>query len=221
MSQEYRHSPERHARDAAYLDDIHPDMDAVMRDIEQAAKQEGQPITGRASARLLALVVRAMGARRALEIGTNLGRSAIAIARALVPGGELVTIDRDAELIARARGNFERAGVGSMIHTVHGPALEAIESIEGPFDFAYIDAEKAEYRAYLDAVVTRLRPGGVVAVDNLLWLGQAAYQPQDSEFMRSTTPLIREFNNAFLNDVRLDATIVQVGDGIGLGVKRQ
>ena len=220
MNREYRHSPDRYARDARYLEDVHPSPDSVLRDIERVADEEGQPITERPSARLLALAVRAMGARSALEIGTNLGYSAIWIANALLPDGELVTIDHNAELFQRAHNNFERAGVAGKIRQIHGSALDVLESVEGPFDFAYIDADKTEYISYLNAVVTRLRPGGVVAIDNLLWQGQVAHESEDSEFMRSTTPLIRTFNKVFLEDTRLDPTIVQIGDGIGLGVKR-
>ena len=91
------------------------------------------------------------------------------------------------------------------IQTVHGSALDALGSIEGSFDFAYIDANKFDYPALLDAVVMRLRAGGVVAIDNLLWQGQAAHQPEDTEHMRATTPIIREFNRNLLADARLDA----------------
>ncbi len=220
MTHEYRHSGERYLRDADYLREIHPDVGAVLTEIEAVAGREGQPITERESARLLAFVVRAIGARRALEIGTNLGFSAIWIAGALPDDGRLITIDQDAEILARARRNFSEAGVDGKIQTVHGSALDALGSIEGPFDFAYIDANKFDYPALLDEVVTRLRAGGVVAIDNLLWLGQAAHQPQDTEHMRTATPIVREFNRNLLADARLDATIVQVGDGIGLGVKR-
>ena len=78
--------------------------------------------------------------------------------------------------------NADRAGVGDRVTLVTGPALETLAGIAGPFDFAYIDADKGSYPQYLDAVVERLRPGGVVALDNLLWLGQAAHEPEDSEF---------------------------------------
>lgn len=219
MSSDDRHAPERYPRDAAYLAEIHPAAGALFRDIEKVAADEGEPITERPSARLLGFVVRAIGARRALEIGTNLGYSAIWIANALTGDGELVAIDIDQQMLDRARANFERAGVSSKVTTHCGPALEVLPSVRGPFDFAYIDADKQEYGRYLDAVIERLRPGGVVAIDNLLWLGQAAHDPEDDEFMRATTPVIREFNRKFLRDPRLHATIVQVGDGVGLGVK--
>lgn len=220
MTHEYRHSGERLLRDADYLHEIHPDIGAVLTEIESVANREGQPITERASARLLAFVVRATGARRVLEIGTNLGFSAIWIAGALPNDGRLITIDRDAKILERARRNFAAVGVDGKIQTVHGSAPHALGSVDGPFDFAYVDSDKLEYPALLEAVVTRLRVGGVVAVDNLLWQGQAAHRPEDTKHMRTTTPVIREFNCNLLADQRLDVTIVQVGDGIGLGVKR-
>ena len=220
MAHEYRHSGERHIRDSAYLERIHPDVAPVLLDMEAEAERDGLPITERPSTRLLSLVVRAMGARRALEIGTNIGYSAIAIASALAEGGELLTLDIDPEMHARARVNLDRAGVGDRVRLITGSALDTLPGIAGPFDFAYIDADKSSYPQYLNAVIERLRPGGVVALDNLLWLGQAAHEPEDSDFSRESTPIIRVFNEAFLADSRLDATIVQVGDGIGLGVKR-
>lgn len=216
----YRHSGERHLRDSSYLERIHPNPGPVLQDIEAEAEHEGQPITERPSTRLLATVVQAIAARRALEVGTNIGYSAIAIASAMATGSELITLDIDPEMHARARANAERAGVSNRIRMVTGAALDTLPGIEGPFDFAYIDANKDTYPQYLDAVLARLRPGGVVAIDNLLWLGQAAHEPEDSDFARDSTPVIRTFNKAFLADARLDATIVQVGDGIGLGVKR-
>ena len=220
MAHEYRHSGERHIRDSAYLERIHADIGPVLLGMEAEADRDSLPITERPSTRLLSLVVRAMGARRALEIGTNIGYSAIAIASALADGGELVTLDIDPEMHERARVNADRAGVGDRVTLVTGPALETLAGIDGPFDFAYIDADKGSYPQYLDAAVEKLRPGGVVALDNLLWLGQAAHEPEDSDFHRASTPIIRAFNEAFLADARLDSTIVQVGDGIGLGIKR-
>ena len=159
MAHEYRHSGERHIRDSAYLERIHPDIGPVLLGMEAEADRDGLPITERPSTRLLSLVVRAMGARRALEIGTNIGYSAIAIASALGDGGELVTLDIDEEMHERARANADRAGVGDRVTLVTGPALETLAEIEGPFDFVYIDADKGSYPQYLDAAVEKAAAG--------------------------------------------------------------
>ena len=211
---------ERPACDAAYLRNLHPAISAIQSQIEADAGREKEPITDRASARFLAMLVRVSGARQALEIGTNLGYSASWIAGALPADGRLTCIDVSAELLERARASWDRGQVGDRIQTHCGRALEILPHLSGPYDFAYIDANKEDYQGYLDAVIKLLRVGGVVAVDNLLWGGQAARDPDDLSQLRDTTPLIRAFNRAFLDDPRLDSTIVQVGDGVGVGVTR-
>lgn len=211
---------ERPASDAAYLRNLHPAISAIQSQIEADAAREQEPITDQASARFLAMLVRVSGARQALEIGTNLGYSASWIAGALPPDGLLTCVDISAELLDRARAAWLRGGIAGQIETHCGKALDVLQRLPGPYDFAYIDANKEDYQGYLDAVIDRLRPGGVVAVDNLLWGGQAAKDPEDVSQLRETTPLIRAFNRSFLDDPRLDSTIVQIGDGIGIGVTR-
>ena len=220
MSARRRQDPDRPARDWAYLQNVHPAITPVQARIEREAEQDHEPITERESARLLASFVRACGARTALEVGTNLGYSATWIAGALPPDGRLICLDIDAELLERAREHLEHARLADRVELRCGRALDLLPDLPGPFDFAYIDANKDDYPAYLDAVVERLRPGGVVCVDNLLWGGQAAMETDDPNRPRQWTPIIREFNRAFLDHPQLDSTIVQVGDGVGIGVKR-
>ena len=220
MSARRRQDTDRPARDWAYLQDVHPAITPVQARIEREAERDHEPITERESARLLATFVRACGARTALEIGTNLGYSATWIAGALPRDGRLICLDIDAELLERAREHLEHARLADKVELRCGPALDLLPDLPGPFDFAYIDANKDDYPAYLDAVVERLRPGGVVCVDNLLWGGQAAMETDDPNRPRQWTPIIRSFNRSFLDDPRLDSIIVQVGDGVGIGVKR-
>jgi len=219
MAQNDRHALERYPRDAAYLDRVHGRVGPMLAEVEAAAAREGQPITERATARLLAFAVRASGARRALEIGTNIGYSALWIADALPEDGHLTCFDVSRDLLRRAESHLARAGLGHKVSTVLGPALTTLDTVPGLFDFAYIDADEMEYAQYLAKVVERLRPGGVVAVDNLLWHGQTAHEPEDRAFARQTTPAIRFFNDLLLSHPGLHATIVQVGAGVGLGVK--
>ena len=220
MSARRRQDTDRPVRDWAYLQNLHPAISPVQARIEREAERDREPITERESARLLATFVRACGARTALEIGTNLGYSATWIAGALPPDGRLICLDIDAELLERAREHLEHARLADRVELRCGRALDLLPDLPGPFDFAYIDANKDDYPAYLDAVVERLRPGGVVCVDNLLWGGQAAMETDDPNRPRQWTPIIRAFNRSFLDNPRLDSTIVQVGDGVGIGVKR-
>ena len=164
------------------------------------------------------MLVRATGARRIVEIGTAIGYSALWMASAMPPDGELVTIDPDKTRTDRARRFWELARVGDRIRVVNAPALEALPQLVGPFDLAFIDALKKEYQAYLEQVIWLLRAGGTVVVDNLLWSGRASGSSPDDG--TADTRAIKEFNAAFVRDRRFDATILPVGDGLGIGVKR-
>ncbi len=204
--------------DLDYLERIHGDLPDVLRMLDREGGRDDIPIVGTSVGRLLAVLVRATGARRIVEIGTAIGYSALWMASALPPGGELVTIDPDRERTGRARRFWELAHVGERIRVVNAPALEALPQLVGPFDLAFIDALKHEYQAYLEQVLWLLRPGGTVVVDNLLWSGRASGSSPDDG--TADTKAIREFNAAFVRDRRFEATILPVGDGLGIGVKR-
>ncbi|CAN5195567.1 O-methyltransferase [soil metagenome] len=204
--------------DLEYLDGLHARLEGAFAAVEGEGGRENIPVVGTAVGRVLHVIVRATGARRILEIGTAIGYSALWMATALPEGGELVTIDPDRERTSRARRHWDREGVGSRIRVINAPALEALPTLSGPFDVVFIDALKHEYAGYLDAALPLLRPGGTVLVDNLLWGGRASGSaPYDRT---ADTAAIREFNAAFTRDPRLSATILPVGDGLGIGVKR-
>lgn len=205
-------------RDLDYLERIHGDLPDVLRMLDREGGRDDIPIVGTAVGRLLAVLVRATGARRVVEIGTAIGYSALWMASALPADGELVTIDPDRERTDRARRFWELARVGERIRVVNAPALEALPTLIAPFDLAFIDALKREYQAYLEQVLWLLRPGGTVVVDNLLWSGRASGSSPDDG--TSDTRAIKEFNAAFVRDRRFEATILPVGDGLGIGVKR-
>lgn len=204
--------------DLEYLDRLHGELPDVLRLLDREGGRDDIPIVGTAVGRLLAVLVRATGAKRVVEIGTAIGYSALWMAQALPADGELVTIDPDKDRTDRARRFWDLAGVRERIRVVNAPALEALPKLFGPFDLAFIDALKKEYQAYLEQIVWLLRPGGTVVVDNLLWSGRASGSSPDDG--TADTRAIREFNAAFLRDRRFEATILPVGDGVGIGVKR-
>ena len=205
-------------RDLDYLERIHGDLPDVLRMLDREGGRDDIPIVGTAVGRLLAVLVRATGARRVVEIGTAIGYSALWMASALPADGELVTIDPDKGRTDRARRFWELARVGERIRVVNAPALEALPQLVGPFDLAFIDALKLEYQAYLEQVLWLVRPGGTIVVDNLLWSGRASGSSPDDG--TNDTKAIKEFNAAFVRDRRFEATILPVGDGLGIGVKR-
>jgi caffeoyl-CoA O-methyltransferase len=178
----------------------------------QIAPEQGQ---------FMGLLVQLMGARRALELGVYTGYSALCVALALPPGGLLVACDINDAWTAVARRYWEAAGVADRITLHLEPALDLLDRLlasdTAPFDFAFIDAEKTEYIDYYERVLQLLRPGGVVAVDNTLWYGRVA-DPAEQD---RDTQAIRAFNEHLRADQRVTLSLVPIGDGLTLAVKRE
>jgi caffeoyl-CoA O-methyltransferase len=164
------------------------------------------------------LLVRVSGARRAVEVGTFTGYSALCIARALGAGGKLLCLDTSAEWTAIGQRYWERAGVADRIELRLGPAADTLASLprETLFDFAFIDADKPGYRTYYEEILARLRPGGLIVCDNVLWNGRVA-DPAASD---DQTREIREFNDFVARDARVERSMIAVGDGLTIARKR-
>jgi caffeoyl-CoA O-methyltransferase len=166
----------------------------------------------------MTLFARAIGARRAIEVGTFTGYSALCLARGLPDDGELVCCDVNAEWSAIGRRYWEKAGVAHKIDLRVAPALETLRSLpaEPPFDLAFIDADKPSYSDYYEEILARLRPGGVILVDNVLWMGRVA----DPEVDDDQTRAIRAFNDRVATDDRVDCVMLPISDGLTLLRKR-
>ena len=201
-----------------YLEGSYAHEDDIWRDLRSETAQlpaAGMQI-GADQARLLAWLVRLICARRALEIGTFTGASALAVARALPEDGTLVACDVSAQWTEIARRHWIKAGVRQKIDLRLAPALDTLGQLarEGqpPFDFAFIDADKEPVQEYFEKTLELLRPGGVIAVDNTLWGGAVA----DPTINDAETTAIRRFNASVASDSRVDATLLTVGDGVTL-----
>ena len=169
----------------------------------------------------MALLVRLIGAKRTLEVGTFTGYSALVVAEALPPDGELIACDISDEWTAVGRPFWERAGVAGKIDLRLAPAVETLDALlaEGgadSFDFAFVDADKANYDAYYERCLALLRPGGVLAIDNVLWGGRVA----DDAVTDEATQAIRALNAKVRGDARVDITMLPIGDGLTLAVLR-
>jgi predicted O-methyltransferase YrrM len=205
-------------RDLAYLTRLHREPSPLLLELEQHGLREGIPIVDRAAGRFLSALVHCMQANRVLELGTAYGYSTLWMALALPPAGRIWTIDPDMHRTEVATSYFRRAGVDDRIEIINQPALEVLEWFpQRNLDIVFIDAIKTEYAAYLDAVVPLLKRSGIVVIDNLLWHGRAAEAARPSD--DPDTVAIRAFNRTFLNYPELDATIVPIGDGIGIGAR--
>jgi predicted O-methyltransferase YrrM len=189
---------------------------------EETAKlpQAGMQI-GPDQAAFLALLVRSIGAKRCIEIGTFTGMSALAVASALPDDGKLICCDISEEWTAIGQRYWAQAGVAARIDLRLAPALDTLRDLHKDggaerYDFAFIDADKANYGAYYEACLELLRPDGLVVLDNMLWSGKVA----DASVHDADTDAIRDLNAKIHADARVDAVLLTVGDGVMLARKR-
>jgi predicted O-methyltransferase YrrM len=169
----------------------------------------------------LAFLARLTGARQALEVGVFTGYSSLSVALALPDDGHIVACDVSEEWTAVARKYWQEAGVEQKIELHLRPAIETLHRLIGQgrrntFDFAFIDADKANYQAYFDAALELVRPGGLIVVDNVLWHGQVI----DPAVQDEDTVAIRQFNESLHHDDRVHITLVPIGDGLTLAQKK-
>src|SRR5215831_4023676 len=203
---------------AEYLDRLMPASDELLAEMEGYAAEHRVPIADREVARFLEITARANSARVALECGMAIGYSVIHLLRGMGDDGRVITIDPNDEMIGRASQYLTRAGLRERIQIEKGYALEVIPRLHETFDLLFIDAVKEEYRGYLDLALPKLRIGGLIICDNLLWGGQVAGEIR-SDDQRASTAALREFNKYFVNHRQLRAQVLPVGDGLGYAVK--
>jgi caffeoyl-CoA O-methyltransferase len=178
----------------------------------QIAPEQGQ---------FMALLVRLLRARKTLEVGVFTGYSSAVVALALPSDGRVIACDVSEEYTAIARRYWKEAGIDHKIDLHLAPALETLDRLLGAgeansFDFAFIDADKENYVAYYELVLALLRPGGLVAIDNVLWEGEVA----DPRISNSNVDAIRALNNVVLSDERVDLSLLPIADGLTLALKR-
>ncbi|MFI8747849.1 O-methyltransferase [Pseudomonas sp. NPDC077186] len=177
----------------------------------QIAPEQGQ---------FMALLVRLLGARRIVEVGTFTGYSAICLADAMGSQGQLICCDLPGDYNATARRYFAEAGLTERIQWRLGPALDSLAALEGEgqgdFDLIFVDADKANYPAYLEQALRLLRQGGLLLFDNTLWSGRVLQAQPDS----ADTRAIQALNRALRDDARVELSLLPLGDGLTLCRKR-
>jgi caffeoyl-CoA O-methyltransferase len=178
----------------------------------EAEGRSSQMMVGALEGRFLEFLVFMTGARRILEIGTFTGYSALSMAEALPADGRIVTCEFDPKRAAIARAHFDASPHGDKIEISVGAALDSIAALDGAFDLVFIDADKTNYSNYYEAVLPKLAPGGLIAVDNTLWSGQVLDDNDGSE----DTVALRAFNDFVVADERVVCVQLTVRDGVTL-----
>ena len=199
-------------RIAAYLDGLVPARDPVMAEMEADALRTGFPIIGPASGHLCYLLARLTGARQVCELGSGFGYSTAWFARAVKEngGGSVQHVVWDAALSGRAREYLRRLGLEDQVDFHVGEAVARLRALPGPFDLIFNDIDKEGYPAALDVIETRLRPGGLLIADNMLWSGRIL-DPSDQS---PATNGIRDFTARIAGDPRWAGAIVPIRDGV-------
>ncbi len=201
----------------AYLVDHSSPLDAVQRSLIEVTGELGE-VAGMQIApeqgAFMTMVTRLTQARRAIEVGTFTGYSALSIARGLPPDGQLLCCDVSEEWTSIARRHWERSGLSDRIDLRLGPALDTLQALpaDPPFDLAFIDADKVNYASYYQELMRVVRPGGLIMVDNVLWSGRVL-DPDEGD---TDTRAIAAFNDMVAGDDRVETVMLPVGDGLSL-----
>lgn len=187
---------------------------------ETARMPMGMMQIGADQGAFMALIAKMIDATRYLEIGTFTGYSALSVAQALPANGKVVCCDVSKEFTDLARAYWKQAGIDGKIDLRLGPAVETLDAMiaakDAPFDFAFIDADKPNYDAYYERCLKLVRPGGLIALDNMLWSGAVADPANTDE----STIAIRALNEKIHADARVDMTLATIGDGVMMAMKR-
>jgi predicted O-methyltransferase YrrM len=199
-----------------YLDSLLPPRDAVLKEMERYAAEHRVPIVGPGCARTLYQVAGLIGARRVFEMGSAIGYSTLWLARAVGPDGVVYYTDSDSSNVRRAEAYLKRARVLDRVRLLTGDALSLLDSVEGQFDIIFNDVDKEQYPEAFRRALPRLRVGGLLITDNVLWSGRTA-RPAAKADVR--TAAIRRFNRLLYRSPRLFTTIIPLRDGLAVSRK--
>ena len=201
-----------------YLDSLVPERPAEMKVMEAYAEENNFPIVGPASGHFCYQVARMMGARRIFEMGSGYGYSTAWFAKAVQEngGGEVYHVVWDEKLSQKARGHLGALGYGNSIRYHVGEAVQALRETEGPFDLIFNDIDKQAYPESLAVIEEKLRPGGVLIIDNMIWSGQIF----DNSDQSPATEGVRAFTRRITSSPGWIASLIPIRDGLILGIKK-
>lgn len=201
-----------------YIDDHSNIDDAVLSEVERNTHLHTiapQMLSGRMQGKFLTMLTLLMNAKNVLEIGTFTGFGAICLARGLnTPDGRLVTMDVNPEFSFLVKKHLTMAGLEERVETLVGDALQLIPQRKEIWDLVYIDANKQEYIGYFKAIIDRVRAGGLILTDNVLWSGKVIYEPEDVD-----AKVIIEYNRMLAADPRVEVLMLPIRDGLSVARK--
>jgi predicted O-methyltransferase YrrM len=204
----------------AYLASLRGEVDPVLAEMEARGNREGIPIVVPETGALLHLLARIRGARRVVEVGTAIGVSTLYLARALPPGGVIISFEVDPERHRAARDYLERAGALDRADLRLQDARSGLAALDGPFDMVFVDGVKSQYGDYLEMLLPMIGERGVLVVDNVLMSGTVAEGRGDGYWTDEQVAIMRALNERLLAMEDFDSAVLSVGDGVLVGVRR-
>lgn len=203
-----------------YLAGLVPEPDPLLAEMQAHGARDGIPIVVPETGALLAVLARAVGARRVVEVGTAIGVSTLHLARAVGDGGLVTSFEIDPARHSAAREYLTRAGMIARTDLRLKDAAEGLRELDGSVDMAFLDGFKDDYPVHLELALAHVRSGGLVAVDNVLLSGAVATGRGEGHWTDEQVARMREVNHRLTTDPKLDATVLPVGDGVAVAVRR-
>ena len=203
-----------------FLNDTLPKGEGILGELEEYALLHSTPIIQKEVRCLLNSILEYKKCNRILEIGAAIGYSAIFFAMHLPPQGELITLEKDDDYISRAKLNFEKSGLSHKITMIEGDAEESVKNLSGKFDLVFIDANKSKYKYYFDTLLPLVNKGGMIICDNILYKGMVSDGEYLSRKQATIVNALREFLPYIANHKGVATSIIPIGDGLTISVKK-
>lgn len=203
-----------------YLNQTLPKSHGLLGELEDYAEKHLTPIIQKEVRCLLDSILTYKKPTRILEVGTAIGYSAIFFAMHTDDDGEVITLERDADYIERAKNNISKSDVSHKIKIIEGDAVDTITSVDGEFDLIFLDANKSKYRYYFDVMFPKLKEGGLLICDNILYKGMVSNDYLLPRKHNTIVRALRDFLPFLANHPQLSTSIIPIGDGVTISVKR-
>ena len=202
-----------------YLNETLPKSDGLLGELEEYAEKHLTPIIQKEVRCLLECLLAYKTPERILEVGTAIGYSAIFFAMHTTKSGQVITLEKDPDYIERAKSNIEKSEVAHKIKIIEGDAVDTIMNIEGEFDIVFLDANKSKYRHYFDVIFPKIKPGGLLICDNILYKGMVSNDELLPRKHNTIVRALRDFLPFIANHPQLSTSIIPIGDGVTISVK--
>ncbi|GIW22800.1 MAG: O-methyltransferase [Candidatus Sericytochromatia bacterium] len=201
-----------------YVENLLPKLPDCLENIQEQGRKYNQPIVSKDAGYFMYIITKILKPKRILEVGCNLGYSATWLGLAMPQYCILDTIEIDINIANKAEENFKKSGLSDRIYIHIGKALDILPTLDNEYDMIFLDAVKSEYIDYLEITLPKLRKGGVILADNVLWSGRVALP--DIHLQDKNTKFLHEFNKYFMNHEQIIGTILTIGDGLAFGIKK-